>query len=219
MHAREAGIRAVVFNSRGTSGSPVLTAQFYSASFTEDMRCGCPFFCLFRLGLLPLGLDRELQSRGALWVPDCATCSHSTCGGSVPREGGPCQWYQPLHPRRRCLRCLTPSPRSPRALSARAPPSRPLSRNVVAHVRNRYPRSLLFAAGWSLGANIMTRYLGAGLGRGWGWRLGAGCLWSAGLGVEEAQREGLGSAPVRVWACIPVAAGPSAFCWEACLRR
>ncbi|KAL4433399.1 hypothetical protein ABPG77_010252 [Micractinium sp. CCAP 211/92] len=70
VHAREAGIRAVVFNSRGTSGSPVQTAQFYSASFTEDMR------------------------------------------------------------------------------------------NVVAHVRNRYPRSLLFAAGWSLGANIMTRYLG-----------------------------------------------------------
>ncbi len=38
VHAREAGIRAVVFNSRGTSGSPVQTAQFYSASFTEDMR-------------------------------------------------------------------------------------------------------------------------------------------------------------------------------------
>ena len=40
VHAREAGIRAVVFNSRGTSGSPVLTAQFYSSSYTEDMRCG-----------------------------------------------------------------------------------------------------------------------------------------------------------------------------------
>jgi hypothetical protein len=38
VHAREAGIRAVVFNSRGTSGSPVTSAQFYSASFTEDMR-------------------------------------------------------------------------------------------------------------------------------------------------------------------------------------
>lgn len=38
VHAREAGIRAVVFNSRGTSGSPVTTAQFYSASYTEDMR-------------------------------------------------------------------------------------------------------------------------------------------------------------------------------------
>ena len=37
-HARDAGIRAVVFNSRGTSDSPVTTAQFYSASFTEDMR-------------------------------------------------------------------------------------------------------------------------------------------------------------------------------------
>ena len=29
----------MVFNSRGTSDSPVVTAQFYSASFTDDMRC------------------------------------------------------------------------------------------------------------------------------------------------------------------------------------
>lgn len=39
-HARAAGIRAVVFNSRGTSGSPVTTAQFYSSSYTEDLRWG-----------------------------------------------------------------------------------------------------------------------------------------------------------------------------------
>jgi predicted alpha/beta-fold hydrolase len=39
VHARAAGIRAVVFNSRGTSESPLTTAQFYSASFTEDLRC------------------------------------------------------------------------------------------------------------------------------------------------------------------------------------
>ncbi len=30
----------------------------------------------------------------------------------------------------------------------------------MAHVRTKYPASLLFAAGWSLGANILTRYLG-----------------------------------------------------------
>lgn len=30
---------------------------------------------------------------------------------------------------------------------------------VVAHVRERYPRSTLYAAGWSLGANIMVNYL------------------------------------------------------------
>jgi predicted alpha/beta-fold hydrolase len=36
--ARARGVRAVVFNSRGTSGSPVTTAQFYSASYTEDLR-------------------------------------------------------------------------------------------------------------------------------------------------------------------------------------
>lgn len=70
VHARETGFRAIVFNSRGTSESPVTTAQFYSASFTGDLR------------------------------------------------------------------------------------------NVVAHVGARYPRSLLLAAGWSLGANILTRYLG-----------------------------------------------------------
>ncbi|KAG2502252.1 hypothetical protein HYH03_000738 [Edaphochlamys debaryana] len=36
--AREAGIRAVVFNGRGTADSPVITPQFYSASFTGDTR-------------------------------------------------------------------------------------------------------------------------------------------------------------------------------------
>eukprot|EP00210_Caulerpa_lentillifera_P007681 g7332.t1 len=36
--AYEAGIHAIAFNCRGTAGSPVKTAQFYSASFTEDLR-------------------------------------------------------------------------------------------------------------------------------------------------------------------------------------
>ena len=35
--ARRAGFRPVVFNSRGTSGSPVTTPQFYSASFVGDL--------------------------------------------------------------------------------------------------------------------------------------------------------------------------------------
>ncbi|KAJ9528889.1 hypothetical protein QJQ45_000448 [Haematococcus lacustris] len=68
--AREAGIRAVVFNSRGTADSPVTSPQYYSASFTGDLR------------------------------------------------------------------------------------------EVVAHVQQRHPDSLLLAAGWSLGANILVRYLG-----------------------------------------------------------
>ena len=38
MAAAKAGIRPVVFNSRSTSDSPVTTGQFYSASFTDDMR-------------------------------------------------------------------------------------------------------------------------------------------------------------------------------------
>ena len=38
--ARAIGIRAAVFNSRGTADSPVLTPQFYSASFTGDARWG-----------------------------------------------------------------------------------------------------------------------------------------------------------------------------------
>ena len=36
--ARQHGLRAVVFNSRGTSDEPVTTPQFYSASYTGDMR-------------------------------------------------------------------------------------------------------------------------------------------------------------------------------------
>ena len=70
LHAKQVGIRAIVFNSRATSDSPVTTAQFYSASYTGDMR------------------------------------------------------------------------------------------NVVKHVAAKYPSSRIFAAGWSLGANILTRYLG-----------------------------------------------------------
>lgn len=38
LQARHAGIRAAVFNSRGTADSPVITPQFYSASFTDDTR-------------------------------------------------------------------------------------------------------------------------------------------------------------------------------------
>ena len=38
LSARAAGMRAVVFNSRGTADSPVITPQFYSASFTGDTR-------------------------------------------------------------------------------------------------------------------------------------------------------------------------------------
>ena len=33
-----AGVRCAVFNSRGCAGSPVITPQFYSASFTSDCR-------------------------------------------------------------------------------------------------------------------------------------------------------------------------------------
>lgn len=33
--ARQRGIRPVGFNSRGTAGGPLTTAQFYSASYTE----------------------------------------------------------------------------------------------------------------------------------------------------------------------------------------
>ncbi|RMZ52610.1 hypothetical protein APUTEX25_000729, partial [Auxenochlorella protothecoides] len=33
-------------------------------------------------------------------------------------------------------------------------------RRIVAHIRNLYPQSMLLAAGWSNGGNILTRYLG-----------------------------------------------------------
>jgi predicted alpha/beta-fold hydrolase len=38
LRMQRAGIRSVVFNSRGTSDSPVTTPQFYSASFTGQGR-------------------------------------------------------------------------------------------------------------------------------------------------------------------------------------
>lgn len=34
------------------------------------------------------------------------------------------------------------------------------TREVVKHVKTRYPNSHLYAVGWSLGANILVRYLG-----------------------------------------------------------
>ena len=36
--ARRHGMRSICFNSRGTSDGPVITPQFYSASFTGDCR-------------------------------------------------------------------------------------------------------------------------------------------------------------------------------------
>ena len=36
--ASKNGLRSVVFNSRGTSDGPVTSPQFYSASYTGDMR-------------------------------------------------------------------------------------------------------------------------------------------------------------------------------------
>ncbi|KAK9851534.1 hypothetical protein WJX84_003856 [Apatococcus fuscideae] len=68
--ARREGVRAIVFNGRGTANSPVTSPQFYSASYTGDMK------------------------------------------------------------------------------------------GVVAAVQKEYPQSMLMAVGWSLGANILVRYLG-----------------------------------------------------------
>ena len=38
LSCRQNGLRAIVFNSRGTSDGPVTSPQFYSASYTGDMR-------------------------------------------------------------------------------------------------------------------------------------------------------------------------------------
>ena len=44
--ASKNGMRAVVFNSRGTSDGPVTSPQFYSASYTGDMRyAACHLLC------------------------------------------------------------------------------------------------------------------------------------------------------------------------------
>ncbi len=60
MHARKAGIRAVVFNSRGTSDSPVTTPQLYSASYTEDLRC--VVHCLFSARRASVELPRPCNT-------------------------------------------------------------------------------------------------------------------------------------------------------------
>lgn len=40
-------------------------------------------------------------------------------------------------------------------------------REVVGHVGTRYPKANLYAVGWSLGANILVRYLGQVCGMPW----------------------------------------------------
>ena len=42
LSCRQNGLRAIVFNSRGTSDGPVTSPQFYSASYTGDMRFDPP---------------------------------------------------------------------------------------------------------------------------------------------------------------------------------
>ncbi len=54
------GMRSVVFNSRGTSDGPVTSPQFYSASYTGDMRYLCTFL------RLPLSLGSDQM---ALMLP------------------------------------------------------------------------------------------------------------------------------------------------------
>jgi predicted alpha/beta-fold hydrolase len=51
-----------------------------------------------------------------------------------------------------------PPPAPPPRSTHSHPPTPP---QVIAHVRARFPKaSALFAAGWSLGANILVNYLG-----------------------------------------------------------
>lgn len=135
--ARGVGVRAAVFNSRGTASSPVLTPQFYSASFTDDMRevrCCLPGSVL--VGRL-------------LWGIVCARAVETAlaaCGCTPPNTA---QYRPPpLHSTQLRSHALQ-----------RNPPHQP--KQVVNHVRARFPKaSALYAAGWSLGANILVNYLG-----------------------------------------------------------
>lgn len=64
------GLRAVVFNSRGTTDSPVTSPKFYSASYTNDLRWAVP--------PAPQGVSNKFSE--AIWHlagPGCfQACSH-----------------------------------------------------------------------------------------------------------------------------------------------
>jgi hypothetical protein len=137
LQARHAGVRAAVFNSRGTADSPVLTPQFYSASFTEDtreVRLSC-----FRPRA---GSQQHQQLQASAWFDrhllNCLQVSSHWHGSCCACPGdvvdGLAVWSKCLS----VAACL----------------------QVISYVRERYPDSTLFAAGWSLGANILVNYLG-----------------------------------------------------------
>lgn len=93
--AAEAGIRPVVFNSRGTSDAPVTSPQFYSASYTDDLRhVSTPHFLhmypitpppLVALLKLPRPSLRPEQARAGACEREVAGCTPACCG-VVPRR-------------------------------------------------------------------------------------------------------------------------------------
>ncbi len=91
--ARQAGFRAVVFNSRGTSDSPVTSPQFYSASFTGDLRLVVDM-CGIILGMGCAHVCRKKQggcgARSSQVPQQCADCHWILTGGqhSGPLSGG-----------------------------------------------------------------------------------------------------------------------------------
>lgn len=134
LQARHAGVRAAVFNSRGTADSPVLTPQFYSASFTDDTR--------------------------EVWHAWQHTPAARPTRSFAPNKKTGC-WPIVCRPARfASLHAHPPTPTPTLTLT----PIVTLLLQVIAHVRQAYPSSTLFAAGWSLGANILVNYLGEQVG-------------------------------------------------------
>ena len=86
--ARRHGMRSICFNSRGTSDGPVITPQFYSASFTGDCRYKPSLFlplpppCPLCLALSYQGSATPLCPTSRLPWPAPASLQQSTFGSA-----------------------------------------------------------------------------------------------------------------------------------------
>jgi hypothetical protein len=90
----------------------------------------------------PGGRHRKARSEPACWRPQPCTCCIPCLRCAPPPACSPCVTHCPVPP-------------PPLHTPSRHPPCRA----VVSHVAGRYPGCTLFAAGWSLGANILVNYL------------------------------------------------------------
>lgn len=121
LNARRAGFRAVVFNSRATSDSPVTSAQFYSASFTGDLKYGaCTFYTHNSIHTTCWCLFKFLY---VAYTNMCVNTARSSSTSQLPTQTHPCRrsatvweatsscgtWARWGRPRPSALQCPLPT--------------------------------------------------------------------------------------------------------------